>query len=182
MEAGKENGHKKEISPLNCLPWRQFAEVALPGLFSVSETPLRENGGRGWGSSPRLERPGRHGVNEMISSAHLKWTKTSTPWTPAPFCWFWLFRSTPMALRGQQVRRIYSRLPPKRDWEVLTCGSNFSERKKRSDSGEGANFVPRFLLTRCCVYLRLAAASRDLLMMYTVFMRPAEHIHTFFNN
>lgn len=28
---------------------------------------------------------GSHQVNEMISSAHLKWTKSSTRWTPAPF-------------------------------------------------------------------------------------------------
>lgn len=43
VEAGKESGLEKEISPLNCLPWRQFAELALPCLPQRlrNSTPVR---------------------------------------------------------------------------------------------------------------------------------------------
>lgn len=78
---------------------------ALSPSVSVKLRSVRTGGVDGLSSAARA--PGPHGVNEMISPAHLKWTKTATRWTPAPFCWFWLSRSTPMASRGQQVRRVF---------------------------------------------------------------------------
>lgn len=74
---------------------------ALSPSVSLKLHSVRIGGVDGLGSATRA--PGPDGVNEMISPAHLKWTKTATRWTPAPFSWFWLFRSTPMASRGQQV-------------------------------------------------------------------------------
>lgn len=103
---GRKSGLEKEISSLNCLPWRQFAELALPCLSQClwKSTQWKLVGVDGLGSNYLRARTLR---SEMISPAHLKWTKTATRWTPAPFCWFWLFRSTPMALRGQQVRYTF---------------------------------------------------------------------------
>lgn len=151
VEAVQESGLQKEISPLNCLPWRQFAELALPCfpqcLWNSSQWEL--GGIDGLGSTTCA--PGPDGVNEMIAPARLKWTKTATRWTPAPFCWFWLFRSTPMASRGQQVRHIFISV------SCAQLGSFYIWMKlhwkqKWSESGEDAKFVP-LLLTRCCVCL-----------------------------
>lgn len=76
---GKESGLEKEISSMKLFTLTSVCRTssALSPL-SVSETPLSENWGSRWA---RLyyyfTRPEPHGVNEMISPAHLKWTKTA---------------------------------------------------------------------------------------------------------
>lgn len=166
VEAGTESGLEKEISPLKCLPWRQFAELALPCLLHCLRNSTQSDFLGGLNGLRSACAAGSHQVNEMISSAHLKWTKSSTRWTPAPFSWFWLFRSTPMASRGQQVRHTFISI----SWTRLgsfTIRMKVHWKKKQSESGGGANFCapvpPKHAAAFICAFLPLSTTYRGTL-------------------
>lgn len=96
-----------EKSLLNCLPWRQFAEVALPCLsppVSPKLLSVRAEGERMGSAVAPSGRTPQGEWNQRPPLLFRKWTKTTTRWTPAHFCWSWLFRFTPTASKGQQVR------------------------------------------------------------------------------